>query len=164
MRSFREDGTDLMVAKVHGEHRSIEDTKITQASNRSQATPRDPCGGEQPLAYTTLLICQLRGVRRSYPFCENLARIGPLLRGSCEDSTTPAPGSGHAIAASLYVPWRTQHAIPFSSMLRCASDTLGTIKHVAGPMRASILVMRPPAAAATTLAGGGSVACRRSWS
>ena len=102
--------------------------------------------------------CQLRGGRRSYPFCEYLARIGPLLRGSCEDSTTPA------IAASLYVPWRTQHAIPFSSMLRCGSVTLGTIKHVAGPMRAWILVRRPPAAAATALAGGGSVACRKSWS
>ena len=43
-RSFREDGTDLMVAKVHGEHRSIEDTtlnivKLLKPSNRSQATP-----------------------------------------------------------------------------------------------------------------------------
>ena len=78
-RSFREDGTDLMVAKVHGEHRSIEDTKITQASNRSQATPRDPCGGEQPLVYDSP---HLSTSRRE--------AVVPLLRKPCEDRTPPA--------------------------------------------------------------------------
>ena len=88
-----------------------------------------PCDCVSPAVLAAVLVyelnCQIRGGRRSYPFCEYLARIGPLLRGSCEDSTTPAPGSGHAIAASLYVPWSTQHAIPFSSMLRCGSVTCG---------------------------------------